>query len=627
MPDASRATPPGVTGRFRYVLAYPIPFLSAGGLAVGAAAIYLYHLASLGDLIWLAALLAGGLPLVYGTLRRVLRRELAADLIATLAIVGALLLDQPFAGLVIVLMQSGGEALDSYAFHRASASLRALLARAPTLAHRRDGEGWTDVPVETIGPGDVLLVRPGDIVPVDGAVRLEMALLDESTVTGEPLPRRHRPGEEILSGVVNVGGAFELEARRRSSESQYARVVELVRTAQERKPPIQRLADRYAVWFTPLSLAVAAFGWWFTSNPEAALAVLVVATPCPLIIATPIAVLGAVNRAAGRGIIVKNGGAIEEVGRARAVVFDKTGTLTSGGPEVEAVEGLGSGPSADEVLAWAAAVEQGSGHPLAAAVVRHARARGLSLLTATGVEEAAGSGVRGVVQGHDVVVGSLRIVGELYPTLAAGPPPVWRGGASAGGHLEAYVVVDGALVGRLWFADRLRPGVETIVDRLARLGVRDVALLTGDTPANAAVVAGQARIPLVHAGLRPEEKVGIVRRYQREDGTTVMVGDGINDAAALAAASVGIAMGARGAGISTEAADIVLLVDDVTLVPDAVELGQRMVRIARQGIVFGLGASAVLMIVAALGHVVPALGAVLQEVVDISVIFNALRVR
>ena len=618
---------PTAPDRRPYVVRYPLPFVAGAGLGSGAVVIYLLHRAALGDLVWLGFLFAGGLPLVYRTGRRALRGEYASDLIAALAIVGALLLDQAFAGLVIVLMQSGGEALDSYAFHRASASLRALLDRAPRSTHRREGDSWREVPVEAVRPGDRLLVRPGELVPVDGTIRQETALLDESAVTGEPFPRRHPPGEDVASGVVNVGGAFELEALRPAAESQYARIVELVRGAQERKPPIQRLADRYATWFTPLTLLVAALGWAITATPESALAVLVVATPCPLIIATPIAIIGAVNRAADRGIVVKTGGAIEEIGRARTVLFDKTGTLTSGTPEAEEVTSLNPGIPPVRVLSWAAAVEQASSHPLAEAVVRRAVADGVPRSAASAVEEFAGSGVRGRVEGHVVMVGSRRLIAEMIPALAAETLPRPAEAASGPARLVAYVAVDGAVVGRIVFADRLRPGATTLVPRLFDLGVRRVGLLTGDSLANATAIARQAGIPSVHAELRPEEKVALVRQYREQGGRVVMVGDGINDAAALAAASVGVAMGARGAGISTEAADIVLLVDDVTRVPEAVALGQRMLRIARQGIWFGLGASILLMGLAALGHVLPAIGAVLQEAVDVSVILNALRVR
>jgi heavy metal translocating P-type ATPase len=611
----------------RTARSFPIPFLAASGLVVGALLTYLLGRPDLGRWVWLGVLVVGGVPLVYHTVRRMIRGEFASDIIAALAIVGALGLDQAFAGVIIVLMQSGGEALDAFAFHRASSSLRALLDRAPRRAYRHTDTGLLEIDVAEVRPGDRLLVRPGDVVPVDGTVLGKGALLDESAVTGEPLPRRREEGSSVPSGVVNVGAAFDLRAERPAAESQYARIVDLVRNAQERKPRIQRLADRYAVVFTPVVLAVALFGYLFTHAPQTALAVLVVATPCPLIIATPIAVVGAVNRAADRGLIVKSGGAIEEIGTARVVVFDKTGTITVGQPEVETVVPVGPGSGAEELLARAASLEQLSSHPLAGALVREAHRRGIVLRSPTAMTEHPGAGVEGILDGRTILVGSRSLAERRFPGSTAAAESELRRTAELRGRLAAYVVVDGRAAGAILFTDRLREGVPEMVRRLRALGVEHVAMLTGDARANAEEIARQGGIPEVFAELSPEGKVERVRAFRHERGSTVMVGDGINDAAALASASVGVALGARGAGISTEAADVVLLVDDVTRVADAVGLGQRMLRIARQGIWVGLGASAVLMVLAALGGIVPALGAVLQEVIDVAVILNALRVR
>jgi heavy metal translocating P-type ATPase len=544
-----------------------------------------------------------------------------------LAIVGALALDQAFAGVIIVLMQSSGEAIDSYAFHRASASLRGLLKRAPRRARRRSNDSVEDIPVQEVAVGDRLVVLAGDMLPVDGVVTSPEALIDESAVSGEPLPRRRFAGEHVLSGSINVGNPFDMAADRRSQESTYSRIVELVRMAQDRKPPLQRLADRYAAWFTPLTLVVAAIGGLLTHSPQTALAVLVVATPCPLIIATPIAVIGAVNRAADKGLVVKSGGAIEEIGRARVVVFDKTGTLTAGRPEVQSVVVFDPVWSPGEVLRVAGALEQFSSHPLAAATVREAQKVALALPVPGDVVETGGAGVEGVVDGRRVLVGSSTLVrrrlgldlGSEWKRL-----PTRR---ESEGWLVAFVMVDGKAAGAILYADPIRPGVPAMVDRLHTLGVLHVVLLTGDSSANAETIAREAHIAEFTGDLLPEGKVERIRAFRDRVGSTVMVGDGINDAAALASASVGVAMGARGAGISVEAADIVLLVDDVTRVTDGIALGQRMVRVARQGIYFGLGASMVLMAIAAGGLVLPALGAILQEVIDVFVILNALRVR
>ena len=606
---------------------YPIPFLALAGLAAGSFFRYLSPWPQAGSWIWFGTLLAGGLPLVVRTGRRLLGGKFASDVIAMLAILAALLLDQAFAGVIIVLMQSGGEALDLYAFHRASSSLEELLRRAPRVAHRRTDDRIDDVPVEAVKVGDRLVLRTGDVLPVDGIVASAEALLDESTISGEPLPRRRASGESVVSGTLTVGPPFELVAERPAGESQYARIVELVRSAQERKPTIQRLADRYAVWFTPLTLAVAAIGWWFTNSPQTALSVLVVATPCPLIIATPIAVVGAVNRASDRGLVVKSGVAIEEIGRAQAVVFDKTGTITSGQPEVERIVELAPTSGVSEILRWSAALEALSSHPLAAAIVRAARVARTPAGTVTEVEEFPGAGMAGVVDGHRVVVGSASLVRSRFHRSLEAEIARVRSETETRGRMLSFVLVDGVVVGAVLFADRVRPGVHEMVDRLTQLGVRHVVLLTGDSEANAREVAEGVGIREWKAELLPEQKVDHVRAYRNRYGSTVMVGDGINDAAALAAASVGVAMGARGAAISAEAADVVLLVDDVTRVVEGVSLGQRMVRIARQGILFGLGASLILMTIAAAGHILPAFGAVLQELIDVAVIFNALRVR
>lgn len=606
---------------------FPLPFVAIAGLILGSVLTYLLALPTLGGYVWLAALLGGGVPLVIQTVRRLLKGQFASDVIAMLAILGAIALDQAFAGVVIVLMQSGGEALDSYAFHRASSSLEALMQRAPRTARRRRGDAVEVIPAEVVAVGDLLVIRTGDLLPVDGLVVDRDALIDDSTITGEPLPRAHPVGETLLSGSINVGPPFELRAIRPSRQSQYAQIVELVRTAQGRKPVIQRLADRYAVWFTPLTLVVAALGWYLTTNADTALAVLVVATPCPLIIATPIAVIGAVNRAADRGLVVKSGGAIEEIGRAQVVIFDKTGTITSGQPEVESVLCVWTGHDSNEVLRLAAALEQFSSHPLASAVVRSAQVHSTRLPLASEVEEIPGAGVEGVVEGHRVLVGSSSLVrGRLGIEPTEGPTAL-RPPNDTQGRMVSYVAIDAALAGAILFADRIRPGVSEMVARLHEAGVGHVAMLTGDSQGNAKEMARIAHIPEYFAELSPQAKVEEVASYRRRYGSTVMVGDGVNDAAALAAASVGVAMGARGAGISAEAADVVLLVDDVTRVADGITLGQRMVRIARQGIVFGLGASAVLMAIAASGYIVPALGATLQEGIDVAVILNALRVR
>ncbi|HEX5503660.1 MAG TPA: heavy metal translocating P-type ATPase, partial [Thermomicrobiales bacterium] len=410
---------------------------------------------------------------------------------------------------------------------------------------------------------------------------------------------------------------FTMRAGAVSAESQYARIVELVRRAQEEKPPLQRLADRYAVWFTPLTLLMSGLGWLVTSDPRTILAVLVVATPCPLILAVPVAVIGGINRAADAGIIVKGGAAIEQLARAHTVVFDKTGTLTRGAPTVERVVAL-DGQAPDELLRRAGGVEQLSSHLLGRTLALAAREEAGELPLPTQFREVPGRGVEGEVEGRHLLVGSARFLSE---ELGAPPPPAPDGG------IVTYIAVDRRPAGVVVFTDRLRPGAADLVRRLRGLGVRRLVMLTGDNAANAEAVAREAGLDRVEANLLPEDKVRVVRELQARAAPVVMVGDGINDAPALATATVGVAMGAHGTAVSAEAADIVLLEDDVTKVGEAVAIGQRMLRIALQSIYLGLGLSFACMVVAAAGLIPPVVGALLQEAIDVAVILNALRAR
>ncbi len=600
----------------RHLRPYALAVVTAAGLLAGLV-LHLLSLAAAARGLWLVTLAACGLPLVARTVAGMLRGRFAADIVAALAIVTALVLGQYFAGVVIVLMQSGGEALERYAMGRASESLDALLARAPKVAHRLgDGGRTDDVPVDTVAVGDRLLVRPGELIPVDARVAGGRSTIDQSAVTGEPLPVPAAPGTEVLSGTMNLEGALTLTALRRSGESQYQQIVRLVETARAQKPPIQRLADRWAVWFTPLTLAICAAAWWYTRDSTVVLSVLVVATPCPLILAPPVAVIAAISRAAGMGIIVKTGAAIEQLGLAHAVVFDKTGTLTIGRPTVSAVRPV-DGATAEEVLRVAAAVEQFSSHHLGQAVAALGLERFGTLPHPEEFRETPGSGAAGIVEGHAIEVGSASWL-ATRGLIAPAPDPE---------QTTAYVSRDGRLVGTVEFADRLRHQVPALMQRLAVLGVTDTIMLTGDRQSAAERVATQAGIRTVRADLLPAGKVAAIEELKARYGTVLMVGDGINDAPALAAATVGLALGAHGTAAPAEAADAVLLVDDVSRVADAVAVSQRMRRIALQSIGVGVTVSLVLMIVAGLGFISPPAGAVMQEALDAAVILNALRAR
>ncbi len=571
-------------------------------------------------LVWTVGLWLLGVPLLLRTAVGVARGKFAADLVAGLAIGTAMALDQPFPGLVIVLMQTGGEALEHFAERRASAAVRELEAQAPRQAHRLDGERAIDLPAEAIEVADRILVRPGEMVPCDGVVESGSSQVDVARLTGEPLPQRAAVGSELRSGTLNLDGPLVLRVTARAEASLYAKIVELVRTAQASKAPLQRVADRYAVWFTPLALLVAAAAYLASRDPLRALAVLVVATPCPLILATPVAIIGGINRAARRQIIVRHGGALEALAAVDTAVFDKTGTLTMGRPEVSAVHPIPPFTEG-ELLRLAGAVEQGSGHLLARTLVSAAHARGIDLPQADNVTEAAGRGVWGVVGGRTVTVGAFSLVRERHPEAASVLGALHNGGPA----LRAYIAIDGSPAGSVTYADRIRPDAPAVVAELRRLGFRHVALLSGDHAENVAEVARAVGIDEVAADLLPEGKVAHVQRLGLESRRVLMVGDGTNDAPALSTAAVGVALAAHGGGIAAEAADVVLLVDDLSRVPEAVVIGRRTLRIARQSIVVGLGLSAVGMAFAAAGLLAPTAGALAQEAIDIAVIVNALR--
>lgn len=571
-----------------------------------------------GQTVWLVGLIVTGLPVLWRTLRSMMKGHFATDIVAMLAIVAAIALREPLAGLIVVIMQTGGEALERYAEGRASRAVRALEEQAPRIAHRIDGDHVADLPVDAVRVGDELLVRPGEMVPCDGVVVRGRSIADPSRLTGEPTPVEVTAGVALMSGTLNGDGSFVLRATALSKESQYARIVELVRSAEASKAPLQRLADRYAVWFTPITLLVCAVSWLISGDPTRVLAVLVVATPCPLILATPIAIIGGVNRAAARQIIMRTGGALEQLDGVTIAVLDKTGTLTVGQPQVSRVTAL---PPHDDrgVLRLAAALEQHSGHHLARPVVEAAMRLDGPLPAPRAVQEAAGRGVSGEVEGRRVSVGSRGFVLESL-RLPALPAP-FDDGATA---LRAYVTVDDALAGVVEYADQLRPGTAEFLRTLHRLGIRRTVLLSGDHVPNVRAVADAVGIDEAVGDLLPGEKVARVAELSKQ-ARVLMVGDGTNDAPALAQADVGIALAGHGGGITAEAADVVVLIDDLARVGEAIAIGQRTMRIARQSIWVGLSLSGIAMLFAAAGMIPPIVGALLQEGIDVAVILNALR--
>lgn len=567
----------------------------------------------------MAGLWVLGLPVLWHTLTDLWHRRFQADVIASLAVIGAIVFGEPFPGLVVVLMQTGGEALEQYAAGRAADAVRALESDSPRIAHRLDGadsDAVTDVPVAEVLPGDLLFVRPGELVPCDGVIASGTGSVDEARLTGEPLPRTVGPGSPVSSGAAAVASPLTVRATAPASESVYERIVDLVRQAQTSKAPLQRLADRYAVALTIVTVTVAGLAWFLSGSEHRALAVLVVATPCPLILAAPVAVVAGIGRAARRGIIVRTGGALEALARIDTVILDKTGTLTVGRPTVGHVAALPPFGEAD-VLRLAAAVEHGSGHLLARSVVE--AAAGVHGPEATDIEEWPGRGVRGVVDGRRVVVGAPRFVQELEPGVHDAPDGLDPAQA------RSLVAVDGALAGTIVFEDALRPETAVAVAWLRALGLSRLQLRSGDEQGRARMIGVSVGIDDVQGELTPGDKLEMVVAEQRAGRRVLMVGDGTNDAPALGAAAVGLALAAHGGGVSADAADVVLLSDDLRRVPEAIAIARETFAIARQSIWLGLGLSGVGMAFAALGRLEPTPGALAQEAIDVAAILLALR--
>jgi heavy metal translocating P-type ATPase len=542
-------------------------------------------------------------------------------------------------------MQSGGKALEDYAFRKATTSLDELMARSPKTAHRKiNDKEIEDVNVEIIQRGDHLVIRPGDLVPVDGTIISDNAQIDESSLTGEPLPKFKHAGEDVFSGTINTGNIFEIIAIRISEESQYSKIVKLVKKAREEKAPIQRLADKYAVWFTPITLAMCGLGWLLTQNPQTILSVLVVATPCPLIFATPVAIISGIDKAARQNIIVKSGAAIEQISKTDAVIFDKTGTITYGTPIVEDIILLNSfietkndrniEYTKDDILFRAASLEQMSSHPSAQSITRAAKKKFNNFPLPTNFHEKAGLGVEGCVNGEYILVGSPTFIESKFNTSTDYDTTnrncdllKTMTDFQKEGKMVALININGKNAALIKFSDKIRDGVATMIQNLKKEGIRETVILTGDSLDNAKSIANQAAIDNYKHDLLPEDKVNEVKKLKEKFRNIVMVGDGINDAPALATAAAGIAMGAKGTAISAEAADIVLLVDDVTKVSDIIHISKRTIKIAKQSILIGIGLSFLLMIFASFGLILPSVGALFQEALDVGVILNAIRAK
>jgi heavy metal translocating P-type ATPase len=588
--------------------------LAGGGIAAVTGA------GTVSSVLWVTATVLGLALSLLWTIRSVAERRASVDVIAVLALAGALWVGEEFAGAMVTLMLASGRLLEARAAARADRELRLLVERTPRTARRRDGDRIDGIPVEDVDPGDVLVVGTGEVVPVDGRL-LATGTFDESALTGEPMPVERPSGDDIRSGVVNAGAPVDVVATSSASESTYANVVRLVEQAQATSAPFVRTADRFAALFVPLTLALAGLAWAIAGSPVRAVAVLVVATPCPLLLAAPVAIMSGLSRASRIGVVVKGGAALEALAAGEVVLFDKTGTLTRGRPELASVVTAPDAPSALDVLRLAASLDQVSPHPLASALVGAARNRGLDLLLPTDVREVHGYGLEGSVGGVDIRLGKARwIVGDV--------DPAWlrqvRRRAALDGCLTIFVAVDGRPAGAFLLEDPVRPDAPRMLAALREVGIRRTVLVTGDRADIAETVGRIVGVDAVLADRDPADKLDAIRD-ESAAGRTIMVGDGVNDAPALAAAGVGVALAARGATASSEAADVVLTVDRVDAIADAILIARRSRRIALEAVLVGMGLSLVAMVAAAAGLLPPAAGAVLQEGIDVLAIGIALR--
>jgi heavy metal translocating P-type ATPase len=567
---------------------------------------------------WLLGMVAIGevCPLLWDMWQDLRSGKYGIDALAATAIITSVILGQYWAAIVVVLMLTGGEALEDFAEHRAKSELDALLKHAPHIAHVIRKGKTLDVSVQELHVGDKILIKAGELVPVDALVIEGTASFDESSLTGESLPQDKQAKDQLLSGSINLDGAVTVKATATAADSQYQQIIKLVRSAAASQAPFVRLADRYSLPFTFMAYALAGGVWALSGQAIRFLEVIIVATPCPLLLAAPIALISGMARASKYGIIVKTGSALERLAEAKSIAFDKTGTLTHGHLVVERVESFGSFKK-DEVLGLAASLEQNSNHVVARAIVAAARDQKIKLRKTKHITEISGRGLKATLRGQEIFVGRLSLMEELGVKL---PAKFKRGAVN---QTAVYLALGGELAGVIAFKDEVRSEAKATLERLHALGIREILMVTGDNQATARSIAKPLGVTDIHAEMLPADKLRVLdeARYR----PLVFVGDGVNDAPVLTAADVGIALGARGSTAASESADMVIMLDDLSRVASAVEIAKRTFQIARQSILVGIGLSLVLMLVFATGKFPPLAGAVLQEAVDVVVIFNALR--
>jgi heavy metal translocating P-type ATPase len=594
--------------------------LAGSGAGIGLALVFQYVFGWTGykrELPLWIVLALGGIPLLYNLAKKLLRREAGADLLAGISIVTAAILGENLAGALVVLMLSSGVVLENYAVGRASGALRALAKRAPTIAHRRRNGTLEDAPLPDVQLGDILVVFPHEICPVDGTVVEGAGSMDESYLTGEPFEIRKTPGSDVISGAVNGESALSIRATRLAADSRYAKIMKVMRDTEEKRPKLRRLADRLGALYTPVALAIAVAAALIAKSPVRFLSVIVIATPCPLLIAIPVAIIGAITLAARRSIIIRDPAVMEQIESVRTIIFDKTGTLTVGAPKL-ADQVVAAGVDRKELLRLAASLEQYSKHPLAGAIQAAAKEEGSALEPATEMSEPPGEGLRGKVGGHEISVTGRGGLGRRDPARADALPP-------AGAGLECVLLLDGRYAGLYRFRDAPRSESRPFVLHLGPKHRFDrVLLVSGDRESEVAYLAGEVGITEIHAGKKPEEKVEIVKEETKK-ARTLFLGDGINDAPALLAATVGVAFGQR-SDVTAEAAGAVIMEASLRRVDEFFHISRRMRAIALGSALGGMILSAIGMLVAAGGWLPPVWGALAQEAIDVLAVLNALRV-
>jgi heavy metal translocating P-type ATPase len=600
---------------WRFIRAYRLFAIAAAGAAL-ALTLDLAGFDTAARWVLIAVMVGELLPLLWGMVQDLRNGTYGVDILAATAIITAIVMQEYWAGMVIVLMLTGGESLEDYAEHRAKRELDALLTRAPQRARVLRGRKEIEVRVSEVQVGDKVIIKPGEVVPVDATILEGTASFDESSLTGESLPQVKKPGQDILSGAINLDGALMVRALRSAKDSQYEQIIKLVKAAAKSKAPFVRMADRYAVPFTIISFAIAGGAWALSGDSMRFLQVLVVATPCPLILAAPIAIISGMSRAAKHGIIIKNGSALEQLAAARTFAFDKTGTLTRGKPQVDKVQTFNKFTK-PELLALAAGMEKGSNHVLARAITAQAEANRIKPQKIKNVRELAGNGLLAMVNSKQVLIGRASMLAEYGVTLPKGFSV--KGVQST----AAFVAVDQQLAGIITFSDELREETTPTLDRLRKLGVERIMMITGDNKGTASAIAKRLGVKHFHAEALPGDKIRVLEELSAKP--VAFVGDGVNDAPVLTASDVGIALGARGSTAASESADVVVMLDDLNRVAEGRYIARHALHIARQSILVGIGLSVVLMLVFATGKFKPIYGAAIQELVDIIVIFNALR--